>query len=203
MSSCIYRNYKIFVIPIKIQIWIFKRYSRVFKICLEPQKTALNPVCLNELISYNFFEKKHLYHKRSGVLNLLYLINQRLSMEDFLIWHMIFLFPWRKNQKMNLYMRKKSIVFTLDWLPYDVNFNHAMTYVVTFCITGDKVLPRGIHAWAGKSLKKHLYRASSKPTLWFELMGSQYGDISKGTKYSMTDYQNRIIREYQVKDQGY
>jgi len=30
-----------------------------------------------------------------------------------------------------------------------------------------------------------------------QLMGSQYGDILKGTKYSLPDYQNQIIKEYQ------
>lgn len=47
-----------------------------------------------------------------------------------------------------------------------------------------------------RMLVKNLYRSRAA----IQLMGAHYGDIMKGTKYSIMDFQNRIISDFQTKN---
>jgi hypothetical protein len=66
---------------------------------------------------------------------------------------------------------------------------------------GYKVLPQGSMPEQGDEFEKTLIACLEQADTVVELMGSQYGEILKGTKYSLPDYQNRIIREFQLKNQ--
>jgi len=67
---------------------------------------------------------------------------------------------------------------------------------------GFRVLPYNRLPQIGEEFEKALIQNLDKADTVVQLMGSQYGEMLKGTKYSLPDYQNRIIREYQQKDEN-
>ena len=52
------------------------------------------------------------------------------------------------------------------------------------------------HEELERMIVKNLYRSKAA----IQLMGIQYGEVVKGTKYSLIDFQNRIISEFQEKN---
>ncbi len=175
-------------------------YNRVFKICLGPQKKELNPPCLNDLVSYNFYEK-NIYNRKvrslefnesdksatlyGRLLDLAYDISFSLK---------------RGSKEESSYEKEKHCIYlgltTFDQLQSRDDLRRELLHY------GYKVLPQVSMPEQGEEFEKRLVSCLQQADTVIELMGSHYGDILKGTKYSMIDYQNRIIREFQEKEQG-
>jgi hypothetical protein len=174
--------------------------NKIFKICLEPPKAALNPACLDELLAYNFYEK-NIYNRKvrsldfstsdrsasiySKLLDLAYDISFTLE---------------GGNKNDTVYERPAKSIYlgltTFDQLQSRDDLRRELQHY------GYRVLPQAAMPAAGDEFEKALIACLQQSDTVIELMGSQYGDILKGTKYSLTDYQNRVIREYQQKDEG-
>jgi hypothetical protein len=168
---------------------------KIFKVVLHPLKDQLQPYCLESLLPYDFYER-NIYNRR--------LINYNFETEE-----------------------KKQIIYSklLD-LAYDISaslkgestkiFNPDDTekFVYLGLTTFDqqnsrdlirrelqhygyKVLPGINMPLTGEEFKESLLENLKFVDTVIQLMGSNYGDLLKGTKYSVIDYQNNIIKEYQ------
>lgn len=173
--------------------------NKLFKICIEPPKGSLNPACLNELLSYNFYEK-NLYNRKirsldfsstdksatlySKLLDLVYdiAITLRNDSPDDSAY---------EKTKRSIYLGLTSF----DQVKSRDDIRRELQHY------GYRVLPQASMPEQGEEFEKTLIECLQQADTVIELMGSQYGDILKGTKYSLTDFQNRIIREFQQKNQ--
>jgi len=180
---------------------ISKGYNRIFKICIEPTKGSLNPTCLNELLSYNFYDK-NIYNRKihsldfsskdksatlySKLLDLVYDVSSTLINEslDSTV---------QEKSKQCIYLG----LTTFDQIQSRDDIRRELQHY------GYKVLPQGSMPEQGDEFEKTLIACLEQADTVVELMGSQYGEILKGTKYSLPDYQNRIIREFQLKNQDF
>ncbi len=177
-------------------------YSRIFRISLEPSKKALSPHCLEDLITYDFFEK-NLYNRKiksldfesgdktsvlySRLLDLAYDIASSLRIENSGIDS--------KN-----YTKRRSVFLGLTTFDQQQARDDIKRELQHY---GFRVLPFKQLPQTGEEFEKALIHNLDRADTVIQLMGSQYGEMLKGTKYSMPDYQNRIIREYQQKDENF
>lgn len=175
-------------------------YSKIFKISLEPSKKPLNPPCINDLLSYDFFEK-NIYNRKiksldfdtsdktstvySKLLDLAYDISSSLKIQ---------------NSEDDIRENKKPFVFlgltTFDQQQARDDIKRELQHY------GFRVLPFTTLPQTGEEFERALINNLDKADTVIQLMGSQYGEMLKGTKYSIPDYQNRIIREYQQKNEN-
>jgi hypothetical protein len=169
--------------------------DRVFKISLEPLKKEISPYCLEELLSYDFFEK-NIYNRKIKALSFregevpatLYgrLLDLAYDMSESL----------KKRESGEDPGMQKCIFLGLTTFDQNQAREEIRRELLHY---GYKVLPSSKIPVTGEEFEKALIENLTKSTVAIQLMGSQYGDIVKGTKYSMLDYQNRIIKEYQQK----
>jgi hypothetical protein len=172
--------------------------NKIFKVCLEPPKGPINPACIDELLAYNFYER-NIYNKKiqsleftaddksaliySKLLDLAYDISLALGKDA--------------NGGSAYEQPNKSIYLGLtthDQLQSRDDLRRELLHY------GYKVLPQASMPSGGEEFEKALIACLQQADTVIELMGSQYGDILKGTKYSLTDYQNRVIRDFQQKE---
>lgn len=170
------------------------KYSKVFKICLEPNEKSINPSCISELLSYDFFERNPYTRKiktidfESGsntpyygrILDLAYDIAATLNVENS---------GYRGRAEQERYIFLGLTTFDQQKSRDDIR-RELQHY-------GYRVLPLSKLPLTGEEFEKALVSNLKQSDTVIQIMGSQYGEILKGTKYSLTDYQNRVIREYQ------
>ena len=172
-------------------------YSKVFRISLEPSKKALSPSCLDELLSYNFFEK-NIYNRKirsldfnaadrtsvlyGRLLDLAYDISSSLGSDK--------TGPDSKSGQQRFVFLGLT---TFDQQQARDEIKRELQHY------GFRVLPFTRLPNTGEEFEKALISNLNSSDIVIQLMGSQYGDVLKGTKYSLVDFQNRIIREYQQK----
>ncbi len=65
---------------------------------------------------------------------------------------------------------------------------------------GYKILPQNIMPINEDEFRQLLVKYLETSDSVIQLMSTQYGDIPKGSKYSIYELQNRIIKEYKAKD---
>lgn len=180
----------------------FEGYSKIFRINLEPSKNQdILPACLDNLLSYDFFEK-NIYNRKiksldfestdkssvlyAKLLDLAYDISFSLRSE------------YSEIEAHNI--QKQPSVFlgltTFDQQQARDDIKRELQHY------GFRVLPYKKLPLTGDEFEKAIIQNLEKADTVIQLMGSQYGEILKGTKYSLTDYQNRVIREYQQKDEN-
>ncbi len=176
-------------------------YSKIFRISLEPSKNPVSPPCLDDLLSYDFFEK-NIYNRKiksldfessdkstilySRLLDLAYDISSSLRLENLGI-----------ESKSNYKQRSVFLgLTTFDQQQAREDIKRELQHY------GFRVLPYNRLPQIGEEFEKALIQNLDKADTIVQLMGSQYGEMLKGTKYSLPDYQNRIIREYQQKDEN-
>jgi len=175
-------------------------YSKVFRVVLEPSKNALIPLKLDELLSYDFFEK-NIYNRKirsldfntsdktsvlySRLLDLAYDISTSLRYDSS-----------GSDSKSN----KPQFVFlgltTFDQQQAHDDIKRELQHY------GFRVLPLTRLPNSGEEFEKTLISNLEQTNVVVQLMGAQYGELLKGTKYSLPDFQNRIIREYQQKHES-
>ena len=165
----------------------------VFKLSLAPLKKALNPECLEELISYDFFEKNRYNRKIKSLsfkegqfsttlygklLDLAYDISESLkSVES----------KTESGEEEYIYVG----LTTFDQQQARDEIRRELLHY------GYKVLPSAKMPMTGEEFEKNLKEYLARSSIVIQLMGSQYGDILKGTKYSMPDFQNKVIHDFQ------
>ena len=173
-------------------------YGRMFRISLEPSKNPLGANCLEELLPYEFYEK-NIYNRKvksldinsderssilySKLLDLAYDISATINAED--------------TSSESRQDKKQRFVFlgltTFDQQQARDDIKRELQHY------GFRVLPFTRLPQTGEEFEKALIFNLNRADTVIQLMGSQYGEMLKGTKYSLTDYQNRVIREYQQK----
>jgi len=168
--------------------------NKLFKICLETPKNPLKPACLEQLLSYNFYIKNPYNRKiqlldfdsedKSGIiysklLDLAYDITGSIKTME--------LKSANEDEIRYVYLGLTSYdqENARDEIKRELQHN------------GFKVLPNLDMPGTSEEFRKIMLSNLKKTDFSVQLMGSQYGDILKGTKYSLPDYQNQIIKEYQ------
>lgn len=173
---------------------LIQGFNKIFKICLEAPKNVLKPSCLEHLLSYNLYTVNIYNHKirslgfgsedKSGtiyskLLDLAYDISgsikgleHKTSKED-------------ETRSVYLGFTSYDQVQSRDEIRRELQHN------------GFRVLPDLDLPNTSEEFKNVMLTNLEKTDLSIQLMGTQYGNILKGSKYSMPDYQNQIIKEYQ------
>jgi hypothetical protein len=174
--------------------------NKLFKICLEPSNSPLKPECLDELLAYNFYEK-NIYNKKVRILDF------SSSDKSAVIYSRLLDLVYDISSSIgssainaDVYDQPKKNIYlgltTVDQLQSRDDLRRELQHY------GHNVLPQASMPMIGEEFEKALINCLQQSDAVIELMGAQYGDILKGTKYSLTDYQNRLIREFQRKDTG-
>lgn len=170
------------------------KYSRVFKICLEPNEKSVSTSCISELLSYDFFDRNPYTRKiktidfgggsntpyYGRILDLAYDIASTLNADYS---------DRRGRTDQDRYIFLGLTTFDQQQSRDDIR-RELQHY-------GYRVLPLSKLPLTGEEFEKALVSNLKQSGTVIQIMGSLYGDILKGTKYSVTDYQNRVIREYQ------
>lgn len=169
--------------------------NRVFKICLEPLKEALNPPCIEELLSHDFFEK-NLYNRRTTSLsfdldNISTPIYSKLL--D-LAYEAATVLQVANNSLPDNDKRGQYIYLGLTTFDQQKAHDELRRELLHY---GYQVLPSSKMPLTKEEFEKSLQSCLEKSSIVIQLMGAQYGDLLKGTKFSVIDYQNKMIREYQ------
>lgn len=164
----------------------------VFKLTLAPLKKPLNPESLEELLSYDFFEKNRYNRKIKSLsfqegqfstalygklLDLAYDISESLKFAES---------KAESGEQEYIYLG----LTTFDQQQARDEIRRELLHY------GYKVLPSAKMPLTGDEFEKMLKEYLAKSSVVVQLMGSQYGDILKGTKYSMPDFQNKIIHDF-------
>jgi hypothetical protein len=172
-------------------------FPQIFKIYLEPLKKPIKNQCLDQLLSYEFFEK-NIYNKKAKSFD-----------------------PSTTGKTFSLYSRMLDLAYdfanTIRILKNENSENADIKYVYLGIATldmqdsrdeirrelqqyGYRVLPLvNIPANLGE-FEEFLTNNLKLSDAIVQLMGMQYGETIKGSKYSLPDLQNKIIKEYIAND---
>jgi hypothetical protein len=175
-----------------------KGLPRIFKVHLEPAKDVLKPDCIEELLSYIFYEKS--------------VINRKIKSLNF----------GSKQNNLTIYGRLLDLAYdiasslTEDQTKKPRKSEH-QGYIYLGLTNPDqmesrddirrelqqigyKVLPLKSLPANEEEFRKVLNNYLEISDSVIQLMSTQYGDIPKGFKYSISDLQNRIIKDFKSKD---
>lgn len=169
--------------------------GRVFKVYLEPFKDAIDPPCVEALMSYDFFEK-NIYNRRIRSLSfdtddVSAAIYSKLL--DLSYDMAIMLDPSYGSLTQNE-NRDKCIflgITTFDQQSARDEIRRELMYY------GYKVLPASKIPLELEAFERSVNSCLQRSNIVIQLMGAQYGEMLKGTKHSVIDYQNKLIREFQ------
>jgi hypothetical protein len=172
-------------------------FPQIFKILLEPLKKPLKNLCLDQLLSYEFFEKN--------------IFNKKAKSFD----------PSTTGKTFGLYSRMLDLAHdfanTLRNTQNETNENSDLKYVYLGIATSDmqeardeirrelqhygfRVLPMVNVPSNMNEFEAYLVQNLKNSDAIVQIMGTQYGETIKGSKYSLPDLQNKIIKEYIVND---
>jgi hypothetical protein len=174
--------------------------SHLFKISIEPPKGLLNPICLNELISYNFYEK-NIYNRKIKSLDFSSTDKSAILYSKLLdLAYDISVSLKNIASSGTSYDKENQCIYlgltSFDQIQSREDIRRELQHY------GYIVLPKISMPEQGEEFEKSLITCLQQADYVIELMGSQYGEILKGSKYSLPDLQNRVIREYQQKNSG-
>ncbi|MBN1598114.1 MAG: hypothetical protein JW894_07455 [Bacteroidales bacterium] len=169
--------------------------SKIFNINLEPLKKELKPECLNQLMPYDFYEK-NVYNRRIISLgfdnpdNALAVYGKLLDLSYDLASILEPGLKFSPTDGENI--RYIYLGFTTSDQQQSRN---EIRRELQHC--GFRVLPLlNIPPFSEKFKEILLSNLEISETI-VQIMGSQYGEILKGTKYSLIDFQNQVIKEFQ------
>ncbi len=176
------------------QVDLIKGFNKIFKICLEAPKNALKPDSLEQLLSYNFY-----------TINA---YNRKIRSLDFdsddksgIIYSKILdlaydIFRSIKNMSLKANEDEEVRYVYLGLTSYDQE--HSRDEIRRELQNmGIEVLPNLNFPGTSGEFKEAMLTNLKKTDFSVQLMGTQYGSILKGSKYSMQDFQNQIIKEFQ------
>jgi len=170
----------------------------IFKVLLEPPKENLKPDCVEELLSYIFYEKSIINRKLQSLnfgskknnltiygklLDLAYDISLSLTEDQIKK-------PRKPEHQGYIYLGLTNT----DQLESRDDIRRELQQI------GYKVLPLKSMPSNEEEFKKVLNNYLEMSDSVIQLMSTQYGDIPKGFKYSISDLQNRIIKDFKSKD---
>lgn len=181
------------------QVDLIKGFNKIFKICLEAPKNALKPECLDRLLSYNFYTI-NAYNRRVRSLD--------FNSEDKsgIIYSKILDLAYdilrsMKNLSMKANDDEEVRFVYLGLTSYDQE--HSRDEIRRELQNmGMIVLPNLDFPDTSEEFKDAVLTNLQKTDFSIQLMGTQYGSILKGSKYSMQDFQNQIIKEYQASSEN-
>jgi len=173
---------------------------KIFKVVLQPTKDPLQPECLESLLPYEFYER-NIYNRKikyydfdteerkqiiyNKLLDLAFDISESLKEENSRLFN-----PDDSDKYIYLGLTTFDQQHSRDLIRREL-----LHY-------GYKVLPAINMPFTGEEFKEVLIENLKFVDTVIQLMGSNYGELLKGTKYSIIDYQNNIIREYQEKNEN-
>ncbi len=176
----------------------FSGTAKIFKVILHPLNEQLEPLCLESLLPYDFYER-NIYNRKlkyfdfdteekkqvvySKLLDLAYDISASLKEEDSKIFN-----PDDTDRYIYLGLTTFDQQHSRDLIRRELQHY------------GYKILPGINMPVSGDEFKEALLDNLKFVDTVIQIMGSNYGEILKGTKYSIIDFQNSIIREYQEKN---
>jgi hypothetical protein len=178
-----------------------KGLPRIFKVHLEPPKDVLKPDCIEELLSYIFYEKSIINRKIKSLnfgskqnnltiygrlLDLAYDISSSLAEDQTKK-------PRKSEHQGNIYLGLTNT----DQMESRDDIRRELQQI------GYKVLPLKSMPANEDEFKKVLNNYLEISDSVIQLMSTQYGDIPKGFKYSISDLQNRIIKDFKSKDNSH
>jgi len=172
-------------------------FSMIFKICLEPLKKPFKNLCLEQLLSYEFFEK-NIYTRKAKSFD-----------------------PSTTGKTIGLYSRILDLAYDFANTIVNVSEENIETKEIKYVYLGSatvdmhdsrdeirrelqhygyRVLPLVNTPLNLGEFEDFLLQNLKKADAIVQLMGMQYGEVIKGSKYSLPDLQNRIIKEYMIND---
>jgi hypothetical protein len=178
-----------------IRIDNIKGFDKMYKVCLSPLKEAMQSGLLEKLYSYDFYERNTFTRKirsldiedrenataiYSKLLDLAYDIKVSVNGRDEL-------FSVENESEKTVYLGLSSFDQKIAREDIRRELQHY----------GYRVLPAINMPENGEQFREVLLENLSHSNTVIQLMGANYGDLLKGTKYSMPDYQNLVIREFQ------
>ena len=179
---------------------ILNGFSGMFKLILEPLKAPLSIKCLEDLLPYDFFERNAFNRKvksydigettsnsslYSKLLDLGFDISKSLEADS-------------KSFKING-DKEKTVYLALTTLDQQQARDEIKRELLHY---GFRVLPAINLPMNGEEFREIMLENLNHSSAVVQLMGASYGDLMRGTKHSMPDYQNLVIREYQQQAEG-
>ncbi|MBN1952006.1 MAG: hypothetical protein JW801_12460 [Bacteroidales bacterium] len=170
-----------------------KNLSRyIFKLSLQPPNKEIKPACLDELLSYDFFEKnrynrkiKSLSFNEGEIMATLYsrLLDLAYDMSD----------PLQTKEVDGITGDHKYIYLALTTFDQQQARDEIRRELLHY---GYRVLPASNLPKTAEEFDKNMKEDLSRSSIAIQLMGSQYGDVLKGFRHSLQDHQNKIISEF-------
>jgi hypothetical protein len=172
-------------------------FPQIFKICLEPLKKPLKNNCLEQLLSYDFFERVS-YGKKVKTAE--GDTNNKLSgfYSKFLDVVYDFIGILKASESSIANESNLNYIFlgptTADLNIYRDEIRRELQHL------GFRILPMVNIPLTAQEFEEVTILSLKKTDAVVQLMGSQYGEVVKGSKYSMTELQNKVIKEYMDKE---
>jgi len=168
-------------------------FPQIFKICLEPLKKPLKNNCLEQLLSYDLYEKV-LLRKKSKTLDLESISRSAVLYSKFLDFAYDFL-GILKASNSNAPNESSIDYVYLGPTTADLNLFHDEIRR-ELQRNGYRILPMVNIPSTAQEFEEVTLLSLKKTDAIVQLMGSQYGEVVKGSKYSINELQNKVIKEY-------
>jgi hypothetical protein len=172
-------------------------FPQIFKIGLEPLKKPIKNSCLDQLLSYDFFERTS-HTRRSKASDTGSIGRSPILYSKYLDIAYDFIGILKATDTTDSNESKIKYIYlgptTVELNNYRDEIRRELQYY------GFRILPM-VNSPSNSQDLEDITRLSLKKTnAVVQLMGSQYGDVVKGSKYSLTELQNKIIKEYMEKE---
>jgi hypothetical protein len=172
-------------------------FPQIFKIGLEPIKKPLPNENLDKLLSYDFYEKS-VYGRRAKGVDSLQLNRSPVLFSKFLDIAYDFVGVIKASE---LDSSNDSMINYVYLSPTNAELNNYRDEIRReLQHYGFRILPMVNIPTTAKEFEEVTALSLKKTDAIVQLFGSQYGDIVKGSKYSMTELQNKVIKEFMTSE---
>lgn len=172
-------------------------FPQIFKIGLEPLKKPLKNNCLDQLLSYDFFERTS-YSRRSKSNDTSQLSRSSLLFSKFLDLAYDFIGILKASQTSDSSESTINYIFLGPTTPELNGYRDEIKRELQHY--GFRILPMVNIPANAQDFEEVITLSLKKTNAIIQLMGSQYGEVIKGSKYSMTELQNKVIKEFMEKE---
>jgi hypothetical protein len=172
-------------------------FSLIFKIYLEPLKKQLKNQCLEQLLSYEFFEK-NIYNRKAksfdpSTTGKTFGLYSRMLDLSYDFTNIIKNYRTEKSED----TESKNIFLGVAASDVQDSRDEIRRELQHY---GYNVLPLINIPSNLADFENFLTQNLSKADAVVQIMGMQYGVVIKGSKYSLPDLQNKMIKEYMVNE---
>jgi hypothetical protein len=174
-------------------------YSQIFNICLEPNKNPLKPASLDELLPYIFYEQNQFNRKIKS-------LDFELKEKSVTIYAKLLDLAYNCASSLNKIRNSDQVKSQDDSYIYlglsSIDQQESREEIRReLQQLGYRILPLGNMPHTADELEQMMIINLNNSDAVIQIMGAQYGDILKGSKYSLHDFQNRVIKKYQEENQ--